>query len=65
MDFVADALFDGRKLRMLTVVALFTRECRAIDVWQSLKAEDVVRVVTGVTEARGLPCATTARWRRP
>ena len=26
-DFVADALFDGRKLRMLTVVDLFTREC--------------------------------------
>ena len=31
MDFVADALFDGRKLRMLTVVDLFTRECLAID----------------------------------
>ena len=25
MDFVADALFDGRKLRMLTVVDLYTR----------------------------------------
>jgi putative transposase len=40
-DFVADALFDGRKLRMLTVVELFTRECLAIDVGQSLKGEDV------------------------
>ena len=28
MDFVADNLFDGRKLRMLTVVDLYTRECR-------------------------------------
>jgi hypothetical protein len=37
MDFVADALFDGRKLRMLTVVDLFTREWLAIDVGQSLK----------------------------
>jgi len=36
MDFVADALFDGRKLRMLTVVDLFTRECLAIEVAQSL-----------------------------
>ena len=42
MDFVADALFDGRKLRMLTVVDCYTRECLAIDVGQSLKGEDVV-----------------------
>ncbi len=56
MDFVADALFDGRKLRMLTVVDLFTRECLAIDVGQSLKGEDVARVLTAITEARGLPC---------
>jgi putative transposase len=41
MDFVVDALFDGRKLRMLTVVDLFTRECLAIDVGQSLKGDDV------------------------
>jgi putative transposase len=56
MDFVADALFDGRKLRMLTVVDLFTRECLAIDVGQSLKGEDVARVLTAITQARGLPC---------
>lgn len=55
MDFVADALFDGRKLRMLTVVDLFTRECLAIDVGQSLKGEDVARVLTAITEIRGLP----------
>ena len=36
-------LFDGRKLRMLTVVDCYTRECLAIDVGQSLKGEDVVR----------------------
>ncbi|WP_297655995.1 IS3 family transposase, partial [Hydrogenophaga sp.] len=55
MDFVADALFDGRKLRMLTVVDLFTRERLAIDVGQSLKGEDVVRVLTAITQERGLP----------
>jgi putative transposase len=55
MDFVADALFDGRKLRMLTVVDLFTRECLAIDVGQSLKGEDVARVLTAITQVRGLP----------
>jgi putative transposase len=55
MDFVADALFDGRKLRMLTVVDLYTRECLAIDVGQSLKGEDVVRTLNGITAQRGLP----------
>jgi putative transposase len=55
MDFVADALFDGRKLRMLTVVDLYTRECLAIDVGQSLKGEDVVRVLNDITTRRGLP----------
>lgn len=56
MDFVADALFDDRKLRMLTVIDLFARECLAIEVGQSLKGEDVARVLTAITEARGLPC---------
>lgn len=55
MDFVADALLDGRKLRMLTVVDLFTRECLAIDVGQSLKGEDVVRTLNEVTALRGPP----------
>ena len=55
MDFVADALFDGRKLRMLTVVDLFTRECLAIDAGQSLKGEDVVRVLTAIAYERGVP----------
>ena len=37
-------------------VDLFTRECLAIDVGQSLKGEDVARVLTAITEVRGLPC---------
>lgn len=55
MDFVSDALFDGRRLRMLTVVDLYTRECLAIDVGQSFKGEDVVRVLNEITQQRGLP----------
>lgn len=55
MDFVADALFDGHKLRMLTVVDLFKRESLAIDVGQSLRGEDVVRVLTSITYERGVP----------
>ncbi len=52
---MADALFDGRKLRMLTVVDCYTRECLAIDVGQSLKGDDVVASLNRVTEIRGLP----------
>jgi putative transposase len=45
MDFVADQLFDGRKIRVLTVVDNFSRQCLAIHVGQSLKGEDVVAVM--------------------
>jgi putative transposase len=55
MDFVADNLFDGKKLRMLTVVDCFTRESLAIHVGQSLKGEDVVRVVDAIATQRGAP----------
>jgi len=55
MDFVADALFDGRKLRMLTVVDCYTRECLAIDVGQSLRGEDVVDSLNRICGERGLP----------
>jgi putative transposase len=55
MDFVADNLFDGKKLRMLTVVDCFTRESLAIHVGQSLKGEDVVRVVDAIAARRGVP----------
>lgn len=34
MDFVSDALFDGRRLRLLTVIDLYTRECLGICVGQ-------------------------------
>uniref|UniRef100_UPI001B8A90F8 IS3 family transposase n=1 Tax=Collimonas silvisoli TaxID=2825884 RepID=UPI001B8A90F8 len=55
MDFVADALFDGRRLRALTVVDNYTRECLAIEVGQSLKGEDVVNTLNRIAVHRGLP----------
>ena len=45
MDVVADQLFDGRKIRALTVVDTYSRQCVAIHVGQSLKGEDVVAVM--------------------
>ncbi|WP_407672446.1 IS3 family transposase [Noviherbaspirillum pedocola] len=55
MDFVADALFDGRRLRALTVVDNYTRESLAIEVGQSLKGEDVVATLRRIGATRGLP----------
>jgi len=55
MDFVADNLFDGRKLRMLTVVDCCSRESLAIHVGQSLKGDDVVRVLNAIVRERGQP----------
>lgn len=45
MDFVMDALFDGRRFRALTLVDNYSRECLEIEVGASLKGEDVVRVM--------------------
>ena len=55
MDFVSDALFDGRRLRALTIVDNYTREALAIEVGQSLKGEDVVRTLERITASRGCP----------
>lgn len=54
MDLVADNLFDGRKIRALTIVDNFSRQCLAIHVGQSLKGEDVVAVMTRLHQEPGL-----------
>ena len=53
MDFVADQLFDGRKIRALTVVDNFSRQCVAIHVGQSLKGTDVVAIMDGLRVGLG------------
>ena len=53
MDFVSDALFDGRRLRALTVIDAFTREALAIDVDQGIKGEQVVEVSSSWKQPRG------------
>ena len=55
LDFVADQLADGRRFRALTVVDVYTRECLAIEVGQSLKGEDVVRALNRIGVRRGAP----------
>lgn len=55
MDFVSDALFDGRRLRALTVVDTYTREALAIEVDQGIRGEQVVETMTRLTIVRGAP----------
>ena len=55
LDFVADQLTDGRRFRALTVVDVYTGECLAIEVGQSLKGPDVVRVLQHISQERGAP----------
>jgi len=57
MDFVSDQLQDGTRFRSLTIVDVFTREAVAIDAGQSLKGDDVVRVLNGLKSSRGIPKA--------
>ncbi len=57
MDFVSDALGDGRAFRALTIVDDFTRECPAIAVDTSLPGERVVQVLEQLPGTRGLPRA--------
>lgn len=55
MDFVADQLHNGQKLRILTVIDVFTRECLAATVGPGLRSQDVVRTLTHIAYKRGRP----------
>ena len=45
MDFVADELFNGRRIRALTVVDNFSRECLCIHVNHRMTGNDVVNAM--------------------
>ena len=55
MDFVADQLVDGTRIRILTIVDVFTREALAAEVGHRLRGEDVVRVCNQLVASRGAP----------
>ncbi len=55
IDFVSDALAWGRRIRLFTVVDVFTREALAIEVDTSLPGGRVVRVLERLAEERGAP----------
>ena len=55
LDFVSDALADGRRFRILTMVDDFTRECLVLLPDTSLPGSRVARELDGVIAARGRP----------
>lgn len=55
VDFVHDALNDGRRFRALTVIDEFSRECLAIEVGASLTGERVSQVLQRLCELRAVP----------
>ena len=54
-NLVADALFDGRRLRTLTIVVNYPRECLAIEVGGSLGGEHAVAALTRLAQHRPRP----------
>jgi len=59
MDFVADGLIGGRRLRCLTIVDDCTRECLAIEVDTSITGLRVQSVLERLADTRGLPKSIT------
>ena len=57
MDFVLDALFDGRRLRTLPMVDADTREALAINVYKGMKGEPVVETMDRIAPDRVAPRA--------
>jgi len=55
LDFISDALANGRGIRALTVIDNFTKESPVIEVDCSLSATRVTRVLEAVIDQRGVP----------
>ncbi len=59
IDFLSDQLFDGRKIRILTIVDTYSKVSQAIDVRPRHTGTDVVRTLEHV--AREYGCAASIR----
>jgi putative transposase len=55
MDFMSDALTDGRKIRILNVIDDFNREALALEVGMGFASERVTRVLDQLRDEVGLP----------
>ena len=55
IDFASDVTAGGTRLRVLSVVDAFTRECLALETDTSLPSRRVTRVLQAVVDQRGAP----------
>ena len=55
MDFMSDQLSSGHRIRVLTIVDVFTRESLALHVGQSIKGHDVVAALDELLKHRAKP----------
>lgn len=56
LDFMSDALADGRRFRVLNVIDDFSRECLAAVVDTSIGGHRVARELDRIADLRGYPC---------
>lgn len=57
MDFVMDALSSGRRIKCLTIVDDYTKECLDIPVATGISGDEVVRALEKIAAFRGYPTA--------
>lgn len=55
MDFVSDKLFNGRKIRILPVIDICSRECLALHVAHRISGTDVTNILDIIVAERGYP----------
>jgi len=55
MDFMSDELFNGQRIRLLTLVDNFTRESLAIEVARSIGGQRVVEILMQIASEKDLP----------
>ena len=54
-DFVYDSCANGQKIKCLTVIDEYTRECLAIDVAGAIRSQRVIDVLTRLMSIHGIP----------
>ena len=55
MDFMHDTLADGDKMRVLTVIDVFTPECLALVPDKRFRGQDVAHILSDLVERHGAP----------
>lgn len=54
-DFIDDRLENGSRIRILSVIDEYTRECLVLEARRQFRASDVIDVLRGLIESRGAP----------